>query len=219
MSDSEDTSSNDYNSSSEEESSSEDEIVLHKPIFLKRKGKDLDLNDSEREAKLLKPGNPNDSEPDQLLKRIDFENNQANKREEMASQITNDYTTDKDLLRRTILLDDDDTIDPEYEKQEWLKRKKNREKYQRDKLVAKQLEFETKEANKLKSKEISNKDLTSQNTNFNSEKTATHKTTDKNSKLDNSKKNYKPQVARDHNFGTSIGSKEDSKIENEYSIL
>ncbi|CAB4253618.1 similar to Saccharomyces cerevisiae YBR152W SPP381 mRNA splicing factor, component of U4/U6.U5 tri-snRNP [Maudiozyma barnettii] len=217
MSNSEDVSSNDYNSSDDLDSSSDEEIVLHKPIFLKRKGKDIKLDDSRKDSKLVKVQKLDNSQ-DQLMNRIHFENDQANKRDELNSQITNDYTTDKDILRRTMLLNDDDTIDPEYERQEWLKREKMRENRHRDKLVKKQLEFENKEANKLKSNEKGNKDLESQSTDLNITKSDLLSKTVKKSDLDLSKK-YKPQVARDQNFGTSNGLNEDSKTENEYSIL
>lgn len=155
--------SNDYESSSESESSSsDDEVVLHKPVFLKRnREKQVNFRSDEEthnETKKKKTEEPKDNDS-RLMERIQFENKLADKRAEMKSQITNDYTTDKDLLRRTMELNDDDTIDVEYEKQQLQKRIESRQKRYRDELVARQLEFENKEEIKLRSKDESNIDL------------------------------------------------------------
>ncbi|KAG0670080.1 hypothetical protein C6P45_002875 [Maudiozyma exigua] len=155
--------SNDYESSSESESSSSDDVVtLHKPVFLKRyREKQVNFESDENvmvqpKKKKTEESNNDDS---QLMKRIDLENKVATKREEMKSQITNDYTTDKDLLRRTMELNDDDTIDEEYEKKQWQVRNELRQKRHRDELVAKQLAFESMEEIKLRSKDQRNIDL------------------------------------------------------------
>lgn len=155
--------SNDYESSSESESSSsDDEVILHKPVFLKR-NREKQVNFEPDENAIVQPKKKKAEESNngdsQLMKRIDLENKLANKREEMKSHINEDYTTDKDLLRRTMELNDDDTINEEYEKKQWQLRNELRQKRHRDELVAKQLAFESKEEIKLHSKDQRNIDL------------------------------------------------------------
>lgn len=155
--------SNDYESSSESESSSsDDEVVLHKPVFLKRnREKQVNFKSDENttvEKKKKKTEEPEGSDS-RLMERIHFENKLANRRAEMKSQITNDYTTDKDLLRRTMELNDDDTIDIEYEEQQLQKRIELRQKRYRDELVANQIAFENKVEIRLRSKDEKNINL------------------------------------------------------------
>ena len=142
-----DDDSNDEDSTSS--SSEEEELVLQKPVYLKRTTSTRAESDSNKRQKAV-DSSVEDLRHTDLLKRIDLANEGAQKREELMSEMLGDYTTDKDLLRRTMLLDDDDTKDPDFERKEWERRNAERLKRQRDILVARQLELEEQQARQLK---------------------------------------------------------------------
>lgn len=199
-------------SDSNSSSSSEEEITLHRPVFLKRLKKEssgtVKTYASSKKPKI----ETEDNNHSQLMERVNNANEVAKRREDVLTHIYEDYTTDKELLKTTMQLNDDDTIDPDSEKQEWLKRQEKRAKIHREALVAKQLEFEESQENKMKSSIIT-EDSESNKTGRNS--TSSYQVTQK--KYD-PKPNYKPQRAKEHQFSSKIYSTE-HKTENEYSHL
>ncbi|CCD22851.1 U4/U6-U5 snRNP complex subunit SPP381 NDAI_0A06970 [Naumovozyma dairenensis CBS 421] len=147
----ENISSSSETSSSEESDSSDDEIVLHRPVFLNRKSsrkgdeedtkksngnKKLKIDDGTSKAKLLK-------------ERAEAANRLLDTQNRMKLIVDSNYSTDQDILRRTLLLNDDDSIDPEGEKELWIVRRNERIQRHREKLIAKQLELEEYETNKM----------------------------------------------------------------------
>lgn len=125
-------------------SSSDDEenvVIFQRPQFLgKKKRQKSDDSTQNSEAKRR----------DTLNERIKQENRASEARETLESQLKSSFGTNDELLRRIMVLDDNDTVDPEHERQEWLNRCATRSKLRRDALLAKQLEMEEYEANKLK---------------------------------------------------------------------
>lgn len=127
----------------EETSSSEEDesvVAIQRPQFLKKvKRQQIDVNVEDREAKRR----------DTLNERIRHDNAASEAREKLESQLNSGFGTNDELLRRILALDDNDAVDPEHERQEWLNRRAARKKLRREALLAKQLELEQYEANKL----------------------------------------------------------------------
>lgn len=130
--------SGDSDMESESESSSDEEVQLHKPIFLKKR-------------KLMPSDKVKVDRDNDRLKRIEEENKRLKTQEQVQKQLDNNYSTDKELLRKILALNDDDTVNPEYEKEQWVIRQEERRHRYREKLLAKQLELEEKELRKLQS--------------------------------------------------------------------
>lgn len=129
--------SSEYSSSSEEE----EETVFHKPVLL-----------TNTKTAACEQSTKNDEVRNQSVKRsIEAANKLAVEKEELQRQTELNYSaTDKDLLRRTMELDDDDSVDPENEYKLWLNRQESRKSRQRELLVKKQLELERDEVNRIK---------------------------------------------------------------------
>lgn len=207
-SESEDSESEEEDSSS---SSEEEEIIYHKPVFLKKKP-----NDSSESTKLK--SNSTEESKKRSEQRIQHSLNVSRNIDMNKINIDENYTsTDKDLLKRTIELNDDDTIDPEFERTKWEERQQARLKRERQVLVAKQLDAEERQERALKravpltlQDNVSNKD----------------DSTSKEHKKFKPTVNYKPQRVTSTHFNTELpsstldGSKDDhDPNNNEYSIL
>lgn len=132
--------SGDYSSSSEEE-----ETVLHKPVLLAKKTKDSGSNDIPNKEEL---------ERQSMKRSIEAANKLAAETEELRRQTELNYTaTDKDLLRRTMALDDDDSIDAPLECRQWQKRQEARKLRQRELMVKRQQEQEQDEVSRIRNHE------------------------------------------------------------------
>lgn len=187
-----------------ESSSSEDEGVVQfqRPLFLRvGKRKHASDNDShERESR--KRGT--------VMEKIQHENRAVKAREELELQMKSEYRAD-DMLGRAMLLDDNDYIDPEHEKQEWLKRQELRRKRHRDAMVTRQLEIEQYEANKLKFSDAQN---------FKIDELATRESrAEKDDSKANPSRKWKPSRAQDTRFAALNGSPGNSKEDSEYSCI
>lgn len=174
-------------SSSEEE---EEEVRFQRPVFLTRKNNDKRANPHDEISKDSQE--PEFKKRNTLLKKVEDENRIIQAREEALQLISANYSTDEDLLRRAMLLNDNDTINSENEKQAWSARQELRKKLRRDKLIAKQLEVEEYEANKLKSQHPAH--LSDLN-NKNASASHTHKLVAK-----DHTRQYKPERAKDTRF-------------------
>ena len=146
-----DRSQTDDSSANESESESDDDIQLFRPVFLKRsKGDDAT---TEKQSKKLKTDfNDDNTEMMRhaaLLDRTEKENQLIQERLNSQNQLSSNYSTDQEILRRAIELNDDDSIDPENERKLWLERQDLRSQKRREILVAKQRELEEYEAKKL----------------------------------------------------------------------
>lgn len=194
---SDNSSSQDYSSS--DDSSSDDEVVLHKPVFLKRNRK-VSQETSEKKAKTDGP-----SAHEQLLKRVEFEASAAAAKEEAAAVVDRDYTTDKELLRRTMALDDRDTVAPESERAQWEVREKRRQQRHRERLVELQRAAEDQEARKLRDPQ-GTRDITASNEA--SEPCATVQ--DKPAPPRHRPVDTRPQRARDHHLSGPLGLSNDT---------
>ena len=216
---------NDDNFSDEDSTSSsseEEELVLQKPVYLKRTTSTSPEAGSNKRQKAVDTS-VDESRHIDLLKRIELANEGAQKREELLSEMLGDYTTDKDLLRRTMLLDDDDTKDPDFERKEWERRNAERLKRQRDILVSKQLELEEQQARRLKysdSKDLVEVDLGEEKGAKDTKKIGLSTIKDRERGRVHPEKVFQPQKVQSVQFGdlsTAHGSNDDQG--NEYSVL
>ncbi|CCF59172.1 hypothetical protein KAFR_0G01380 [Kazachstania africana CBS 2517] len=190
-------------SDSSESSDSDSEIILHRPVFLKKK---------EASSNVVKK--PKTTSGDKLMERVDYENEAIAKKELLQSMVDSNYTTDKELLRKIMLLDDSDLVDPQLESKLWESRQEERLKTHREKLVAKQLELEEYEAKKLLNKDKSIDKKSNENKAFELKTSSKPKTEYR----DTSDKRYRPGRVKDIEFSSkTIGNLQNE--ENEYSIF
>ncbi|CAI4060004.1 hypothetical protein SUVZ_04G3630 [Saccharomyces uvarum] len=132
-------------------SENEDIIPLQRPLFLKKENKsqqqapttNQDQNESETHAEQKKKYT--------VMKRIDKANQTAQKNEIMRLHFDTNYSTNEELIKQCMLLNDDDYVDPEKERQAWLKRQEERSQRYRNAQLAKQRLLEQYEANKFAS--------------------------------------------------------------------
>lgn len=216
---------NDDNFSDEDSTSSsseEEELVLQKPVYLKRATSTSPEAGSNKRQKAVDTS-VDESRHTDLLKRIELANEGAQKREELLSEMLGDYTTDKDLLRRTMLLDDDDTKDPDFERKEWERRNAERLKRQRGILVSKQLKLEEQQARRLKysdSKDLVDLNLSEEKGAKDTKKRGLSTINDRERGRVHPEKVFQPQKVQSVQFGdlsTAHGSNDDQG--NEYSVL
>lgn len=127
---------------SSDDATSEDEVVLHKPIFLKksRGGSSITKLDTSR----VQPASERSNKKERTLQRIEHEH-RVIKDGEQHRQIGANYSSDKSQVILLMALDDNDEIDPQAEHEAWLERQRARELRLREKLEAKQAEFEERE--------------------------------------------------------------------------
>ncbi|CAL9732616.1 pre-mRNA-splicing factor Spp381p [Monosporozyma unispora] len=203
-------SENSENSESDS-SSEEEEITYHKPVFLKRKP----LNSSQQEQQ--KPVLIEQDDKKRSEQRIQHSLNVSRNIDINKINIDENYTsTDKDLLKRTIELNDDDTIDPELERSEWEARQQARLKRERQLLVDKQLDAEERQERHLKRSVPLKEPQDSSN--------HANPTTQDHKKFKPTV-NYKPQRVTSSNFNAQLpssnvnGSIDDDSKNNEYSML
>lgn len=136
--------SNTYQEASDEsmdssESEEEGLVPLQRPLFLKRPAHQKGDDDgSDRDAKRRQTP----------MQKVEHENQSLKAREDAHRLLGTNYSSEQDIIRRALLLDDDDSRDPELERQLWMQRKETRWKARRDKLVAQQLEWEAYEFNR-----------------------------------------------------------------------
>lgn len=187
-----------------ESSSSEDEGVVQfqRPLFLRSGKRKHASDDDSQERESRKRGT--------VMEKIQHENRAIKAREELELQMKSEYRTD-DMLGRAMLLDDNDYVDPEHEKQEWLKRQELRRKRHRDAMVARQLEVEEYEANKLKFSDAQDIKV---------EGVATRESrAEKDDSKANPSRKWKPSRAQDTQFAALNGSPGNSKEDSEYSCI
>ncbi|CAI4037388.1 hypothetical protein SMKI_02G2630 [Saccharomyces mikatae IFO 1815] len=146
----------DSSSESEESSDSgnssdnEDVIPLHRPLFLKKK------TDNPQKATTIDQAQSIQSEAhyseikeENVMKNIDKANEVAKNYEAMKLQLDTNYSTNEELVKQCMLLNDDDEVDPEKEQCEWLKRHDERKMKHRSSQLAKQRESEKYEASRF----------------------------------------------------------------------
>lgn len=202
----------DEDSDSESDSDEEEELKFHRPVLVKKN------TDQEKESQLQ---TIEEKKYANVLKRVEHENSVFKWRKETSLQIETNYSTDKDVLRRVMNLDDNDIVNPEYEKQEWLNRQNVRKQRYRDILIAKQLEMEEYQANKLLGE---NNDLEKESEVLNSienKQQLPNNPRRPKSKYINKKNRYKPNRSETVNFGSLDVANNNSKEEQEteYSII
>lgn len=191
--------------SSDSSSSSEDEVVVQfqKPLFL-RSGKRKHSDDRESQERQIK-------KQEAVAQKIQLENQAIQAREELQLQTKNNYTTNNDIVQQAIMLDDNDSIDPEHEKEQWLKRQELRQQRRRDAMIAKQMEIEEYEANKLKSllaEDLGKNEIPTHQTKF-----------EKLGPKPSSARKWKPSRAQDTHLADSSATATNSKEETEYSWI
>lgn len=185
--------SEDEESSYASSSSSEQELVpLKRPLFLKRRAQSG--KEDNREAKKRQV----------QLQRLEYENQTLRARQKAQTLIGANYSSEQEVLRRALMLDDNDSKDSELERQLWTQREEARRKARRDRLVAHQLDLEAYEANKLKTDERQ----------FERHEQYEVKPQELKPRSKHNH-NFKPEKARDTKFGTSKVRSEDT----EYSVL
>ncbi|KAH3898781.1 U4/U6-U5 snRNP complex subunit SPP381 SCDLUD_005116 [Saccharomycodes ludwigii] len=126
------------------DSTSDDEIVLHKPVFLKKKR----LN--------IKSNEPNVTHPDNIT--IEEKISEAHKHMEKQKILANTNNVPK-IVHLLIQLEEKEESD--LKKDEhclWLERKAKRWGIKKQQLIKEQMEIESKEENRLKNSYYYNKD-------------------------------------------------------------
>lgn len=232
-----DTDSSEIESKSESESESEsgDEITYYKPILIRKSGSPKDLLTREP------PLSIKDIEKKILNQRIEHSLTVTKNLSLSEINIDHNYTsTDKDLLKRTLLLNDDDTIDHDLEEEKWKDRQQLRLDRERKKLVQKQLEFEERQERLLKRSiaSIENENDNDNDHQINKRSLNRTKNTESKSHFEKRKRinSFKPQRVTDTTFNKDLpssslnkdlgkhndsnnGSSSSSSNVNEYSIL
>ncbi|CCH61661.1 hypothetical protein TBLA_0F01180 [Henningerozyma blattae CBS 6284] len=138
---------NDTYSSSDEESdssessssSSDEEIIFHRPILLNKNPTNEKIRNETKPISAI-------SNLNKIRKTLDLEQSERNE----LNILGNNYSTDQDLIKKILLLNDNDTIDAENEKKLWENRQLKRKQDYKDTLIEKQLLLEQYEANKYK---------------------------------------------------------------------
>lgn len=208
---SEEESSEEENSSS---SSEEEEIKYHKPVFLKRKVISSSKPSIPKAQESSNSPTQDEHDKKQLSQRVAHSLNVTRNLDINTSSIDENYSsTDKELLKRTLLLNDDDTIDPVLEKTKWEARQRARQQRERQLLVGKQLEAEAKQERILKRSVPIDQIQTNTETRPNKELQP---------KRFKKRENYNPQRAMTIKFGQNIPSttsREQNHDDNEYSHL
>lgn len=185
--------SDDEESSYASSSSSEQELVpLERPLFLKRRAQSREEDNREAKKRQVQ------------LQRLQYENQTLKARQDAQNLIGANYSSEQEVLRRALMLDDNDSKDSELERQLWAQREEARRRARRDRLVAHQLELEAYEANKLKTGERQ----------FDRQERYKIKPQELKPRSRHNG-NFKPEKARGIKFGTSNVQAEDT----EYSVL
>ncbi|CDH10564.1 uncharacterized protein ZBAI_02350 [Zygosaccharomyces bailii ISA1307] len=185
--------SEDGESSYASSSSSEQEMVpLERPLFLKRRAQSRKEDNGEAKKRQVQ------------LQRLQYENQTLKARQDAQNLIGANYSSEQEVLRRALMLDDNDSKDAELERQLWTQREEARRRVRRDRLVARQLELEAYEANKLKTDERL----------FDRQEQYEIKPQELKPRS-RPNRNFRPGKARDTKFGTSNVQAEDT----EYSVL
>lgn len=208
----EDTSSGEEEDSDSSEEEEEEEITYHKPVFLKK---------SAVQQRTTSVSTPKKTDEERSEQRIQHSLNVSRNISITKTSIEESYTsTDKDLLKRTLLLDDNDTIDPDLEYSKWETRQEARLKRERQILLQRQLESEEKQERALK------RSLPIEEHNNNDLSTGTVTTPLKKGHKPPSKlktTNYKPQRLNTTTFTSNLPSattiERDNNDNNEYSAL
>ncbi|GCE97249.1 hypothetical protein ZYGM_004694 [Zygosaccharomyces mellis] len=180
------------------ESEEEGLVPLQRPVFLKRPARrqaDDDVRDTKRKQTPMRV--------------VERENQSLKKREDAQLLIGTNYSSEQDLVRRALALDDDDSRDPELEKQLWFQRQEARSQARRDRLVAQQLEWEAYEHNRQQGGKQLNSESGPLPTPASAAASSSLKTTN------NGNRHFRPERVKDTTFGTNKNSTEDT----EYSIL
>ncbi|CCK72568.1 U4/U6-U5 snRNP complex subunit SPP381 KNAG_0K02040 [Huiozyma naganishii CBS 8797] len=126
-------------SSEEDASSSEQEVMYHKPVLLKRAAPVTTPEEKTFDTQQR-------STRERLQKRVEHQLHVSKTQESRKLNIDENYTTDKDLLRQIVQLNDDDTLNAEQELKDWQERQARRLQRNRDALVKTQLEAEERQA-------------------------------------------------------------------------
>ena len=133
------------------DSSDDDDMKpLPRPLFMKKKANNwqqattIDQSPSiQSEAHVVQTKKEN------VMKNIDKANQVAKNYETMKLRIDTNYSTNEELLKQCMLLNDDDEVDSEKERQKWLERQNERKQKHRREEVAKQRESEEYEAKRF----------------------------------------------------------------------
>ncbi|GAV52262.1 hypothetical protein ZYGR_0AG02530 [Zygosaccharomyces rouxii] len=184
-------------SMSSSESEEEGLVPLQRPVFLKRPARQQ-ADDDDRDVKRK-----------QIPMRVVERENQSLKAREDAQQlIGTNYSSEQNILRRALTLDDDDSRDPDLEKQLWFQRQEARSQARRDRLVAQQLEWEAYEHNRQQGGKQSAPAPASTSASTSASSSLKRTTNNKN-------RHFRPERVKDTTFGTNKNSAPDT----EYSIL
>lgn len=199
-----DEADSDQDSESSSSSDGEGFVQLERPLFLRNGKRKHTTEDESQEKELKKRGT--------VMEKVQHENQAIKAREQLEIQMKSNYSADNDITARAMLLDDDDSIDPEHERQQWIRRQESRRQRRRDAMVARQMEVEEYEANKLKFGGIDEP--------VNDDKSATHNALpDKGHFENNSSRKWRPSRAQVTQFAEINGSSGNSKEETEYSCI
>ncbi|CCE65643.1 hypothetical protein TPHA_0M00680 [Tetrapisispora phaffii CBS 4417] len=140
---SENYSSSSSSSESDTSSESDSELRLFRPTFIKKRS--ITTDDSKLRNKEVK----SDSTYAKLIKRVEHNVLVSKKNEDSVKLMNSNYSTDKDLLRKIVELDDDDSKNADLEREMWMKRQETRKQKSRELLVQKQKELEENELQKM----------------------------------------------------------------------
>ncbi|AMD22869.1 HHR100Cp [Eremothecium sinecaudum] len=201
--------SNSSGEASEGSSSDYEEVVFHRPVFLKKSQKDL--------ANATSNDTQSTTTPTTALDRAKYFND-VNERSKALNVLSATYGTNNELLQQILNLDDNDNLNEKEREQElWLERKKLRKKRLREIELQKQKELEEYEANKLLNDELEASDgIPTEKTAITSQREQNRSKGNK-TRFNSDHKDYKPSKARDFKLKDSISSEDTPS--NEYSII
>lgn len=137
-------------SDNSDSSDSDDMRPLPRPLFMKKKANNL-----QKATKIDQPWNAQDdarvlqTKKENMIKNIDKANQVAKNYETMKLRLNTNYSTNEELIKQCLLLDDNDEVDSEKERQKWFERQNERKQKHRRIQLAKQRESEEYEAKRF----------------------------------------------------------------------
>lgn len=137
-------------SDNSDSSDSDDMRPLPRPLFMKKKANNL-----QKSTKIDQPWNTQDdarvlqTKKENMIKNIDKANEVAKNYETMKLRLNTNYSTNEELIKQCMLLDDNDEVDSEKERQKWFERQNERKQKHRRIQLAKQRESEEYEAKRF----------------------------------------------------------------------
>ncbi|CAI4924283.1 ANL_collapsed_G0003370.mRNA.1.CDS.1 [Saccharomyces cerevisiae] len=209
-------------SDNSDSSDSDDMRPLPRPLFMKKKANNL-----QKATKIDQPWNTQDdarvlqTKKENMIKNIDKANQVAKNYETMKLRLNTNYSTNEELIKQCMLLDDNDEVDSEKERQKWFERQNERKQKHRRIQLAKQRESEEYEAKRFEAMRKGKDGNTKYDVILDKEKEKLdHKKQRSAEKVEKSHNNNRYKITRTKNveFG-DLGKNSRDYEETEYSVI